>query len=112
MVLHPLEFTDCFYDSPYFRENLHSHETELNRTSKAIKALTKNCEDIFECKRALSKAQRTFAENLVKFKFECIGTTETEDERVITESCEKMGLLLSRYYRAIHIPRERNGYDV
>ena len=98
MVLHPLEFTDCFYDSPYFRENLHSHETELHRTSKAIKALTKNCEDIFECARALSKAQRTFAENLVKFKFECIGTTETEDEQVITESCEKMGMLLARYF--------------
>ena len=39
MGLHPLEFSECFTDSPHFREKLHTHEKELERTSKAIKGL-------------------------------------------------------------------------
>lgn len=36
MGLLPLEFTDCLTDSPYFRENLHAHEGELDRTNQMV----------------------------------------------------------------------------
>ena len=46
MVLQPLEFSDCLTDSPFFREKLHAHEKELEKTSKAIKNLVKECNDL------------------------------------------------------------------
>jgi len=39
MGLLPLEFSECLTDSPIFRDKLHSHEKELERTSKGIKQL-------------------------------------------------------------------------
>lgn len=53
--LPPLEFTDCLTDSPYFRENLHAHEKELEKTSEQIKRLVK------EVKTLLSAAKRELA---------------------------------------------------
>lgn len=50
----PLEFTDCLTDSPYFRENLHAHEKELEKTSQQIKRLIKEVKDL------LSAAKRKF----------------------------------------------------
>lgn len=44
--LKPLEFTDCLTDSPYFRENLHYHERELEKTSQQIKRLIKEIKDL------------------------------------------------------------------
>lgn len=44
--LPPLEFTDCVTDSPYFRENLHAHERELQKTSQQIKRLIKEVKDL------------------------------------------------------------------
>lgn len=44
--LKPLEFTDCLTDSPYFRENLHYHERELDKTSQQIKRLVKEVKDL------------------------------------------------------------------
>ena len=41
MGLLPLEFTACLQDSPFFRDTLHAHEKELERTSLAIKDLIK-----------------------------------------------------------------------
>lgn len=52
--LPPLEFTDCLTDSPYFRENLHAHEKELEKTSEQIKRLVK------EVKSLLSAAKRKY----------------------------------------------------
>ena len=46
MVLQPLEFSECFADSPQFRDKLHSHEKELERTSKSIKVLIKECTEL------------------------------------------------------------------
>jgi len=51
MGLQALEFTDCLTDSPYFRENLHSHEKELERTSTQIKGLLKDLKEIFNAAR-------------------------------------------------------------
>lgn len=44
--LPPLEFTECMNDSPYFRENLHKHEKELENTSQQIKRLIKEVKDL------------------------------------------------------------------
>ena len=46
MGLLPLEFTDCLSDSPYFRENLHAHERELDKTNKQIKGLISEVKDL------------------------------------------------------------------
>ena len=46
MGLEPLEFAECLTDSPSFREKLHDHEKELERTSKAIKALINDGKDL------------------------------------------------------------------
>lgn len=52
MGLFPLEFTDCLTDSPYFRENLHAHEKELEKTSFAIKDLIKQVKDLISAARS------------------------------------------------------------
>ncbi|XP_071847645.1 rho GTPase-activating protein 26-like isoform X20 [Apostichopus japonicus] len=95
MVLQPLEFTECFLDSPEFRDNLHSHEAELERTNKAIKELIRSGKALVEAAKNLSKAQRAFSETLVNFNFECIGTTQTDDETVISKSLKEFGKLIS-----------------
>lgn len=52
MVLLPLEFKECFLDSPEFRENLHSHEAELERTNKAIKELIRSGKALVEAAKS------------------------------------------------------------
>uniref|UniRef100_A0A8C7YJ59 Rho GTPase activating protein 26 n=1 Tax=Oryzias sinensis TaxID=183150 RepID=A0A8C7YJ59_9TELE len=42
MGLPALEFSDCYLDSPQFRERLKSHEAELDKTNKFIKELIKD----------------------------------------------------------------------
>ena len=54
MGLLPLEFTECLTDSPYFRENLHAHEKELEKTSLAIKSLIKEVKDLVNAARGKS----------------------------------------------------------
>lgn len=48
MGLKPLEFADCLLDSPYFRENVHDHERELEQTNEAIKGLIKECKALLK----------------------------------------------------------------
>lgn len=38
----PLEFSDCYQDSPDFRETLKCYELEQERTSKFLKELIKD----------------------------------------------------------------------
>lgn len=42
----------------------------------------------------LSRAQITLSKSLYEFNFECIGSTITDDERVIVESLKYFGNLL------------------
>lgn len=93
--LKPLEFTDCLTDSPYFRENLHYHERELDKTSQQIKRLIKVVKDLLEAAKNLSKAQRAFSKTLQNFSFECIGETQTEDETHISQSLKEFGKLIA-----------------
>lgn len=46
--LPPLEFTECMTDSPYFRENLHKHERELEKTNQQIKRIIKEVKDVLQ----------------------------------------------------------------
>nr|XP_012146677.1 PREDICTED: rho GTPase-activating protein 26 isoform X3 [Megachile rotundata] len=93
--LKPLEFTDCLTDSPYFRENLHYHERELENTSQQIKRLIKEVKDLLLAAKNLSRAQRAFSKTLQNFSFECIGETQTEDETHISQSLKEFGKLIA-----------------
>ncbi|KAI0231997.1 Rho GTPase-activating protein 26 [Lamellibrachia satsuma] len=77
------------------RQKLHSHEKELEKTSKWIKGLIGECKDILSAAKSLSKAQRSFSNTLTNFKFECIGNERTDDEKVIANSMEMFGKLIS-----------------
>lgn len=53
MGLLPLEFTDCLTDSPYFRENLHAHEEELDKTNRQIKGLIKEVKELLSAAKSM-----------------------------------------------------------
>jgi hypothetical protein len=95
MGLLPLEFTDCLQDSPYFRDSLHSHEKELERTSQHIKELIKEVKNLLNAAKNLSRAQRSLSAQLINFKFDCIGSQQTDDELVIAGSLKEFGRLIS-----------------
>lgn len=116
--LQPLEFTECLTDSPTFREKLHTHEKELERTSQQIKGLIKEVKDLLNAAKNLSKAQRTLSYSLINFNFECIGTSQTDDEVSIAKSLSEFGRLISniedqrdmmldRAYEQIILPLEK-----
>jgi hypothetical protein len=81
-------------DSPYFRENLHKHERELEKTNQQIKRIIKEVKDVLNTAKQLSSAQRSFAECLQVFTFECIGGAQTDDEQVICKSLSEFGKLI------------------
>uniref|UniRef100_A0A8C2Z8G3 Rho GTPase-activating protein 26 n=1 Tax=Cyclopterus lumpus TaxID=8103 RepID=A0A8C2Z8G3_CYCLU len=85
MGLPALEFSDCYLDSPQFRERLKSHELELDKTNKFIKELIKDGKALIQALKSLSTAKRKFADSLNEFKFQCIGDAETDDEICIGE---------------------------
>jgi len=95
MGLLPLEFTDCLQDSPYFRDSLHSHEKELERTSHNIKELIKEVKNLVSAAKNLSRAQRSLSDHLINFKFDCIGSNQTDDELVIAGSLKELGRLIA-----------------
>ncbi|XP_049290595.1 rho GTPase-activating protein Graf isoform X1 [Anopheles funestus] len=93
--LQPLEFIDCLIDSPDFRENLNKHEKELEKTSQQIKRIIKEIKDLLAAAKSLSRAQRTLSKSLKEFNFECIGSTQTDDEQVIADSLKQFSKLIS-----------------
>jgi len=96
MGLLPLEFSDCMLDSPYFRENLKAHEKQLDQTSTDIKAIIKDIQDVLDAAKILSKAKRTLAHSLSSFQFDCLGTSLTDDEVIISNSLREFSKILSR----------------
>uniref|UniRef100_A0A4W6EYT4 Rho GTPase-activating protein 26 n=1 Tax=Lates calcarifer TaxID=8187 RepID=A0A4W6EYT4_LATCA len=88
MGLPALEFSDCYLDSPQFRERLKSHEMELDKTNKFIKELIKDGKALIQALKCLSTAKRKFADSLNEFKFQCIGDAETDDEICIGEPAD------------------------
>nr|XP_055035726.1 rho GTPase-activating protein 26-like isoform X2 [Misgurnus anguillicaudatus] len=94
MGLPALEFSDCYLDSPHFRERLKSHELELEKTNKFIKELIKDGKALIQALKNLSTAKRKFAESLNEFKFQCIGDAETDDEICIAKSLQEFAGVL------------------
>lgn len=52
MGLLPLEFRDCLTDSPQFRDNLASHEKELEFTSQSIKGIIKEIKELLNAAKS------------------------------------------------------------
>ncbi|XP_054551869.1 oligophrenin-1 [Talpa occidentalis] len=76
----PLEFSDCYLDSPDFRERLKCYEQELERTNKFIKDVIKDGNALIGAMRNYSSAVQKFSQTLQSFQFDFIGDTLTDDE--------------------------------
>uniref|UniRef100_A0A667XN26 Rho GTPase activating protein 10 n=1 Tax=Myripristis murdjan TaxID=586833 RepID=A0A667XN26_9TELE len=94
MGLHPLEFSECYLDSPGFREKIKAHEAELDKTNRFIKELYKDGKNLINATKQLGMAQRKFAQCLGEFQFEYIGDAKTDDERCIDESLQEFSSFL------------------
>uniref|UniRef100_A0AAY5EQN6 Oligophrenin 1 n=1 Tax=Electrophorus electricus TaxID=8005 RepID=A0AAY5EQN6_ELEEL len=90
----PLEFSDCYTDSPDFRERLKCYEAELERTSKFLKDLIKDGNNVITAIRGYSLAVQKFSQTLQVFQFDFIGDTLTDDEINIAESFREFAGLL------------------
>uniref|UniRef100_A0A8C0GH25 BAR domain-containing protein n=1 Tax=Chelonoidis abingdonii TaxID=106734 RepID=A0A8C0GH25_CHEAB len=78
---HPaLEFSDCYLDSPDFRDRLKCYEQELERTNKFIKDVIKDGNALISAIKSYSSAVQKFSQTLQSFQFDFIGDTLTDDE--------------------------------
>ncbi|XP_004715497.1 oligophrenin-1 [Echinops telfairi] len=91
----PLEFRDCYLDSPDFRERLKCYEQELERTNKFIKDVIKDGNTLISAMRNYSSAVQKFSQTLQSFQFDFIGDTLTDDEINIAESFKEFAELLN-----------------
>lgn len=48
MGLPPLEYSDCFLDSPSFREIIALYEQELEGNTRVVKNLVKECDNMIQ----------------------------------------------------------------
>ncbi|XP_053473941.1 oligophrenin-1 isoform X1 [Ictalurus furcatus] len=90
----PLEFSDCYTDSPDFRERLKSYELELEKTSKFLKDVIKDGNNVITAIKGYSLAVQKFSHTLQTFQFDFIGDTLTDDEINIAESFREFAGLL------------------
>ncbi|XP_076843650.1 oligophrenin-1 [Brachyhypopomus gauderio] len=90
----PLEFSDCYSDSPQFRERLKGYETELDKTSRFLKELIKDGNSVISAIRGYSLAVQKFSQTLQVFQFDFISDTLTDDEINIAESFREFAGLL------------------
>ncbi|XP_019941580.1 oligophrenin-1 [Paralichthys olivaceus] len=90
----PLEFSDCYLDSPDFRETLKCYEVELERTSKSLKELIKDGNSVITAIRGYSVAVQRFSQTLGMFQLDFIGDSLTDDEINIAESFHEFAGLL------------------
>ncbi|KAM8954421.1 oligophrenin-1 isoform 2-T2 [Pelodytes ibericus] len=90
----PLEFSDCYLDSPIFRESLKGYEQELERTNKFIKDVIKDGNALINAIKGYSSAVQKFSQTLQNFQFDFIGDTMTDDEINIAESFKEFAGLL------------------
>uniref|UniRef100_A0A671LL61 Oligophrenin-1-like n=1 Tax=Sinocyclocheilus anshuiensis TaxID=1608454 RepID=A0A671LL61_9TELE len=82
----PLEFSDCYSDSPDFRERLKCYENELEKTNKFLKDAIKDGNSVINTIKEYSLAVQKFSQTLQSFQFDFIGDTLTDDEMNIGES--------------------------
>ncbi|CAL1601043.1 unnamed protein product [Knipowitschia caucasica] len=94
MGLQALEFSECYLDSPCFREKIKAHEAELDKTNRFIKELYKDGKNLINATKQLGMAQRKFAQSLGEFQFEYIGDAKTDDEECIDKSLQEFSSFL------------------
>ncbi|RXN01894.1 Rho GTPase-activating protein 10 [Acipenser ruthenus] len=111
MGLLPLEFSDCYLDSPAFRDRMKAHEAELEKTNRFIKELSKDGKNLITATKNLAVAQRKFAQSLGEFKFEYIGDAKTDDEKCIDESLQEFASFLKNLEEQREIMEERKKYE-
>ncbi|XP_031132915.1 rho GTPase-activating protein 10 isoform X3 [Sander lucioperca] len=111
MGLHPLEFSECYLDSPSFREKIKAHEAELDRTNRFIKELYKDGKNLINATKQLGMAQRKFAQCLGEFQFEYIGDAKTDDEKCIDESLQEFSSFLKNLEDQRELMAERKKYE-
>uniref|UniRef100_A0A8C8I359 Rho GTPase activating protein 10 n=1 Tax=Oncorhynchus tshawytscha TaxID=74940 RepID=A0A8C8I359_ONCTS len=111
MGLHPLEFSECYLDSPVFREKIKAHEAELDKTNRFIKELYKDGKNLINATKQLALAQRKFAQSLGEFQFEYIGDAKTDDERCIDESLQEFSNFLKNLEDQRELMAERKKYE-
>ncbi|KAJ7995902.1 hypothetical protein DPEC_G00231520 [Dallia pectoralis] len=90
----PLEFSDCYGDSPDFRERLKCYELELERTSKFLKEVIKDGNSVISAIKGYSVAVQKFSQTLNVFQFDFIGDYLTDDEMNIAGSFQEFAGLL------------------
>ncbi|XP_061753014.1 oligophrenin-1-like [Nerophis ophidion] len=90
----PLEFSDCYSDSPDFRETLKCYEVELERTRKFLKELIKDGNSVINAIKGYSVAVQKFSQTLSLFQFDIIGESLTDDEINIAQSFQEFAGLL------------------
>uniref|UniRef100_A0A671LLA7 Oligophrenin-1-like n=1 Tax=Sinocyclocheilus anshuiensis TaxID=1608454 RepID=A0A671LLA7_9TELE len=90
----PLEFSDCYSDSPDFRERLKCYENELEKTNKFLKDAIKDGNSVINTIKEYSLAVQKFSQTLQSFQFDFIGDTLTDDEMNIAESFREFAGLL------------------
>uniref|UniRef100_A0A672RBL3 Oligophrenin 1 n=1 Tax=Sinocyclocheilus grahami TaxID=75366 RepID=A0A672RBL3_SINGR len=90
----PLEFSDCYSDSPDFRERLKCNENELEKTNKFLKDVIKDGNNVINAIKEYSLAVQKFSQTLQSFQFDFIGDTLTDDEMNIAESFREFAGLL------------------
>uniref|UniRef100_A0A672RBK8 Oligophrenin 1 n=1 Tax=Sinocyclocheilus grahami TaxID=75366 RepID=A0A672RBK8_SINGR len=88
----PLEFSDCYSDSPDFRERLKCNENELEKTNKFLKDVIKDGNNVINAIKEYSLAVQKFSQTLQSFQFDFIGDTLTDDEMNIGESTKTVVL--------------------
>ncbi|CAL8362594.1 unnamed protein product [Lota lota] len=90
----PLEFSECYLDSPEFRETLKCYELELERTSRFLKEVIKDGNSVINAIKGYSLAVQKFSQTLGVFQFDFIGDSLTDDEMNIAQSFQEFAGLL------------------
>uniref|UniRef100_A0A665U020 Rho GTPase activating protein 10 n=1 Tax=Echeneis naucrates TaxID=173247 RepID=A0A665U020_ECHNA len=114
MGLHPLEFSECYLDSPSFRDKIKAHEAELDKTNRFIKELYKDGKNLISATKQLGMAQRKFAQCLGEFQFEYIGDAKTDDEKCIGKNITETLMKPLEKFRKEHlgtVRAERKRYE-
>ncbi|XP_019717638.1 rho GTPase-activating protein 10 isoform X3 [Hippocampus comes] len=106
MGLHPLEFSECYLDSPCFREKIKAHEAELDKTNRFIKELYKDGKNLINATKHESLQEfssflrnledqrelmmrnitETLMKPLEKFRKEHLGTVRAERKKYEKET--------------------------
>ncbi|CAJ0598328.1 unnamed protein product [Cylicocyclus nassatus] len=90
MVLEPIEFSECYGDTPWFRQSLYQHEVALDNTMKNMKNIESQCRKLIASTKKLSVAQREFADTLKEMNIE-VEHSAADSEKAFDKCLHKFG---------------------